>query len=64
MIRNVPADAIPLRISELPRFTRIHGQLSPATLKKMGVREIVWPAIGMQPMECLAMTRRMRASYK
>jgi hypothetical protein len=37
MMRNVPADAIPLRISELPRFTRIHGKFSPATLKKIGV---------------------------
>jgi hypothetical protein len=37
MIRNVPAEVTPLRISELPRFTRAHGQLSPSTLKKVGV---------------------------
>ncbi len=37
MIRGLPQDQTPLRISELPMFTRIHGTFSPKTMKKIGV---------------------------
>ena len=37
LIRGVPQDQAPLRISELPMFTRIHGNFSPRTMKKIGV---------------------------
>jgi hypothetical protein len=37
LIRGLPQDQAPLRISELPMFTRIHGNFSPNTMKKIGV---------------------------
>jgi Dihaem cytochrome c len=36
LIKRLPLDATPLRITELPRFVGIHGQFSPRTLKKIG----------------------------
>ena len=37
MIRGLPQEQTPLRITELPMFTRIHGNFSPKTMKKIGV---------------------------
>ena len=37
LIRGLPQDQTPLRITELPMFTRIHGNFSPRTMKKIGV---------------------------
>lgn len=34
--RGLPADQVPLRISELPNFKREHGNFSAATMKKVG----------------------------
>jgi hypothetical protein len=36
LIKRLPQDATPLRITELPRFLGIHGRYSPRTLKKIG----------------------------
>ncbi len=37
MMRNLPAEATPLRITELPSFAREHGKFSDKTMKKIGV---------------------------
>lgn len=37
MMRGLPAESTPLRISELPSFTREHGKFSDKTMKKIGV---------------------------
>ena len=37
MTRRLPADVMPLRISELPSFARDHGKFSDKTMKKIGV---------------------------
>lgn len=37
MIRGLPQGQTPLRVTELPMFTRVHGTFSPKTIKKIGV---------------------------
>ena len=37
LIRGLPQEQAPLRITELPLWLRIHGNFSPGTLKKIGV---------------------------
>jgi hypothetical protein len=37
MIRGLAQDQTPLRVTDLPMFTRIHGNFSPKTMKKIGV---------------------------
>lgn len=37
MVRNLPPEVTPLRISELPSFTREHRKFSDKTMKRIGV---------------------------